>query len=163
MSLSHLDDQGVMHMVDVGPKDVTRRRAVAATEVRMKRETLAQIRGEGLPKGDALAAARVAGILAAKRVAELIPLCHPLGLEQVDVRFQDLADGGGLAVEVEVRASAKTGVEMEALCGAAVAALTLYDMAKGCDPAMEIHHLRVLSKTGGTHDIADSRCRPDRE
>ena len=141
-------------MVDVSEKSVTVRRAVAGCGVRLKRETLALLRSGGLAKGDAFAAARLAGILAAKKTSELVPLCHVLNLEHVDVRFRDTSDGEGLQVEADVRACAKTGVEMEALTAAAMAALTLYDMAKAVDPAMVIGDLRLLAKTGGKHDFA---------
>lgn len=141
--LSHVDEAGDVRMVDVGGKPLSRRRAVAAATVRMAPETANRIRE--LPKGDALATAQVAGIMAAKRTAELIPLCHPLPLSNVEV---------SLVVEeasVEIRASAETiaqtGVEMEALVAAGVAALTVYDMAKAVDKAMVVESVRLLEKT----------------
>jgi cyclic pyranopterin phosphate synthase len=141
--LSHVDEAGDVRMVDVGGKPLSRRRAVAAATVRMAPETARRLRE--LPKGDALATAQVAGIMAAKRTAELIPLCHPLPLSNVEV---------SLAVEdasVEIRASAETtaqtGVEMEALVAASVAALTVYDMAKAVDKEMVVESVRLLEKT----------------
>ena len=141
--LSHVDETGSVRMVDVGDKPASRRRATARATVRMAAETAARLRE--LPKGDALAAAQVAGIMAAKRTSELIPLCHPLPLSVVDVQ---LAVGDD---EVEITASAETtaqtGVEMEALVGASVAALTVYDMAKAIDKEMTITDVRLLEKT----------------
>jgi cyclic pyranopterin phosphate synthase len=140
--LSHVDESGAVRMVDVGGKPVSRRRARARAVVRMAPETAARL--AELPKGDALAAARLAGIMAAKRTSELIPLCHPLALTHVAV---ELEVGEGL-VEIEATAetTAQTGVEMEALVAATVAALTVYDMAKGVDQAMEIGEVRLLEK-----------------
>jgi cyclic pyranopterin phosphate synthase len=141
--LSHVDEGGEVRMVDVGDKPVSRRRAVARAVVRVAPETVAQL--GSLPKGDALATAKLAGIMAAKRTSELIPLCHPLPLTHVGVEI-----GLGEA-EVEIVASAETtaqtGVEMEALVAASVAALTIYDMAKAIDQAMEIREVRLLEKT----------------
>lgn len=160
MSLSHLDAQGSLRMVDVSAKVKTVRHAVASCRVRLKPETLALLRAGRLAKGDAFAAARLAGILAAKRTAELIPLCHPLALEHVDVRFEQTEEDS-LQIEAEARTCAKTGVEMEALAAAAIAALTLYDMAKSSDPAIVVEDLRLLAKTGGKHDFIHPRRRPD--
>lgn len=140
--LSHVDETGGLRMVDVGGKPLSRRRAVAVGEVRMATETARTI-GE-LPKGDALVAAQVAGVLAAKRTAELIPLCHPLPLTRVDVRCAVEADG--VRIEAEVETTAQTGVEMEALTAVAVAALTIYDMAKAVDAGMEIGPIRLVTK-----------------
>ena len=141
--LSHVDAAGSVRMVDVGGKPVSRRRARARAEVRMRPETTARLRE--LPKGDALATAQVAGIMAAKRTAELIPLCHPLPLTSVDVV---LAIGdGGVEIETSAETTAQTGVEMEALAAAAVAALTVYDMAKAIDSELEIGGIRLLEKT----------------
>ena len=141
--LSHVDAAGSVRMVDVGGKPVSRRRARARAEVRMRPETAARLRE--LPKGDALATAQVAGIMAAKRTAELIPLCHPLPLTSVDVV---LAIGdGGVEIETSAETTAQTGVEMEALTAAAVAALTVYDMAKAIDSELEIGGIRLLEKT----------------
>ncbi|MGZ4256806.1 MAG: cyclic pyranopterin monophosphate synthase MoaC [Gaiellaceae bacterium] len=140
--LSHVDESGAVRMVDVGGKPVQRRRARARAVVRMAPETAARL--AELPKGDALAAARLAGIMAAKRTAELIPLCHPLPLTHLAV---ELEVGDGLVeIEASAETTAQTGVEMEALVAATVAALTVYDMAKGVDPAMEIGEVRLLEK-----------------
>jgi cyclic pyranopterin phosphate synthase len=141
--LSHLDESGSVRMVDVGDKPLSRRRAVARAVVRMAPETARRLRD--LPKGDALAAARLAGIMAAKRTSDLIPLCHPLPLSLVAV---DL-DVGDAAVEIEAVAetTAQTGVEMEALVAASVAALTVYDMAKGIDKEMIVAEVRLVEKT----------------
>lgn len=130
--LSHIDETGAVHMVDVGGKPVQRRRAVARATVRMAAETAARLRD--LPKGDALATAQLAGIMAAKRTAELIPLCHPLPLAHVDVSLQ--VGGDHVEILAEVTTAAQTGVEMEALTAASVAALTVYDMAKALDKSM---------------------------
>ena len=132
--LSHVDEQGRLHMVDVGAKPWSRRRAVATATVSMAPETAAKLRS--LPKGDALATAQLAGIMAAKRTGELIPLCHPLPLSHIDVRLEV----GDAIVEIEAAAetTAQTGVEMEALVAASVAALTIYDMAKAVDRSMSL-------------------------
>jgi cyclic pyranopterin phosphate synthase len=141
--LSHVDETGAVRMVDVGGKEVSRRRAVARAEVRMAPETARRLRE--LPKGDALATAQVAGIMAAKRTAELIPLCHPLPISNVELAL----DVGEAVVEIvaTVETTAQTGVEMEALTAASVAALTIYDMAKAIDKGMEIGEIRVVEKT----------------
>ncbi len=134
-------------MVDVGAKSATARTAVAAGAIRMSRQALAAVREVSGPKGDVLAAARIAGIMGAKKTAELIPLCHPLGLDFVTVEFAFLQDG----VEVSATAglTARTGVEMEAMTACCVALLTIYDMAKALDKAMVIGDVRLLEKTGG--------------
>ena len=141
--LSHVDDSGAVRMVDVGGKEVSRRRAVARADVRMAPETARRLRE--LPKGDALATAQLAGIMAAKRTAELIPLCHPLPLSHIEVTIEV----GEAEVEISsaVETTAQTGVEMEALTAASVAALTIYDMAKAIDKEMEISDIRLLEKT----------------
>ena len=141
--LSHLDESGELRMVDVGGKPLSQRRAVAQASVRMAPETA--LRLSRLPKGDAVAAAKLAGIMAAKRTSELIPLCHPLPLTHVEVELEI----GEAAVEIVATAetTAQTGVEMEALVAASVAALTVYDMAKAIDSAMEIAEVRLLEKT----------------
>ncbi len=141
--LSHIDASGGIRMVDVGGKPAARRRARAAAFVRMRRETAEQLRE--LPKGDALLTAQVAGLLAAKRTAELIPLCHPLPLSHLDVRASVEADG--VAIEATAETTAQTGVEMEALTAAAVAALTVYDMAKAVDRELVVTDVRLLEKT----------------
>jgi cyclic pyranopterin phosphate synthase len=141
--LSHVDDSGAVRMVDVGGKPLSRRRAVACASVRMAPETAKRL-GE-LPKGDALATAQLAGIMAAKRTSDLIPLCHPLPLSVVDVSLAVVDDG----VEITAAAvtTAQTGVEMEALTAASVAALTVYDMAKAIDKEMTITDVRLVEKT----------------
>ncbi len=141
--LSHVDDAGNVRMVDVGGKPASRRRATAAATVRMAAETARRLRE--LPKGDALAAAQLAGIMAAKRTSELIPLCHPLPISHVEVRLEV----GATAVEIVASAetTAQTGVEMEALVAASVAALTVYDMAKAIDRGMTVESVRLLEKT----------------
>jgi cyclic pyranopterin phosphate synthase len=141
--LSHVDEAGGLHMVDVGAKPHERRRARARAFVRMASETTRTLRE--LPKGDALAAAQVAGIMAAKRTSDLIPLCHPLPLSHVDLAVEVKDDGVDITATVET--TAQTGVEMEALTAAAVAALTIYDMAKAVDDAMVVEELRLLEKT----------------
>lgn len=145
--LSHLDERGAAHMVDVTDKGTTRRTAVAAGTLRTSAQVLSLISTGGLPKGDALATARVAGILAAKRTSDLIPLCHQLALTGVDVDF--VVGEAGIEVVVTVRSTDRTGVEMEALTAVSVAALTLYDMIKAVDPAARIDDVRVLRKEGG--------------
>ena len=147
--LTHIDDEGAAHMVDVGAKAETAREAVAAGRVRMQAETLRLIIEGNLPKGDVLGAARIAGIMAAKRTAELIPMCHPLLLTHVAV---DLApDEAASCVEITatVRCKGQTGVEMEALTAVSVAALTIYDMAKAVERGMVIEGIRLLEKRGG--------------
>jgi len=137
-------------MVDVGGKDVTDRRAVARAVVRMSPETAAAVRAGDAPKGDVVGTARIAGIQAAKRTAELIPLCHPLPLSFVDVRIE-IGDSEAV-IEAEARTSAQTGVEMEALTACSVAALTVYDMVKGIEHGVEIASLALVEKTGGKED-----------
>ena len=148
MELTHLDANGSAVMVDVGNKDVTRREARAFARVRMKPETLHTLLAGNLKKGDALAAARIAGIMAAKRTFELIPLCHNIPLESVAVDFEDDGDCC-LSVYATLRCSYKTGVEMEALTAVSVAALTVYDMCKAIDRGMTIEEIRLLEKSGG--------------
>lgn len=146
--LSHIDDEGNAIMVDVGAKEVTRREAVARARLVMEPGTLARIVAGDLPKGDVLAVARTAGILAAKRTPELIPLCHPLPIERVEISFA--ADGdSALTITASVAVTSKTGAEMEALTAASVAALTVYDMCKAVDRAMTIEEVALLEKTGG--------------
>jgi cyclic pyranopterin monophosphate synthase len=137
-------------MVDVGDKDVTNRRAVARAVVRMAPETAAAVARGDAPKGDVVGTARLAGIQAAKRTSELIPLCHPLPLSFVDVRIEVLDDR--VEIETEARTSGRTGVEMEALTAASVAALTVYDMVKGIERGVEIAEVVLLEKSGGRHD-----------
>ena len=140
--LSHVDEEGSVRMVDVGHKPLLRRRARAGAVVRMAPETAQRLRD--LPKGDALAAAKLAGIMAAKRTSELIPLCHPLPLSSIDLSVEVGGDSVEIAAVVET--IAQTGVEMEALVGASVAALTIYDMAKGIDQGMVVEDVRLLEK-----------------
>ena len=143
--LSHVDAEGGVHMVDVGGKAEERRRAVAAGRVAMSPETAATLRS--LPKGDALATAQLAGIMAAKRTADLIPLCHPLPLTSIDVEVG--VGETGVEIVATVETTAQTGVEMEALTAVSVAALTVYDMAKAIDRVMTIENIRLLEKTKG--------------
>ena len=147
MTLTHMDDEGRARMVDVGDKPVTTRTAVASGFVRMAAATVQAIRERRTPKGDPLEVARLAGIMAAKRTAELIPLCHPLPLAHADVQLE--VRDNGIQITATARTDGKTGVEMEALTAAAIAALTLYDMCKAMDKAMEITDIRLESKTGG--------------
>ena len=145
--LSHLDDTGAVRMVDVGNKPVTAREAVARGRITMSREALRQVRGGVLKKGDPLQVARLAGIMAAKRTADLIPLCHPLPLSHLDVQL--LPGRDGYTIEARARTSSRTGVEMEALTAVAVAALTIYDMVKAVDKTMVIGEIRLVEKRGG--------------
>ena len=145
--LSHIDHAGTIRMVDVGDKPVTAREAVARGRVVMSREAVRQVRAGAIKKGDPLQAARLAGIMAAKRTAELIPLCHPLPLSYIDVELTEATDG--YVIEARVRTSAQTGVEMEALTAVAVAALTVYDMVKAVDKGMTIGEIRLVEKRGG--------------
>ena len=147
--LTHLDAQGRAQMVDVGDKAVTKREAVARGFVAVKPETLALITGGKVVKGDVLATARLAGIMAAKQTAMLIPLCHPLPISRVTVELTPDASQGGVAIEASVRTEGKTGVEMEALTAVSVAALTVYDMCKAVDRGMRIESVRLARKTGG--------------
>jgi cyclic pyranopterin phosphate synthase len=140
--LSHVDEAGEVRMVDVGGKPSSRRRAVARAVLRVAPETAAQLRS--LPKGDALATAKLAGIMAAKRTSDLIPLCHPLPLTHVAVEVEV---GEQVKITASAETTAQTGVEMEALVAASVAALTVYDMAKAIDPSMEIAEVRLVEKT----------------
>jgi len=141
--LSHVDETGSVRMVDVGAKPMSRRRAVARAEVRMLPQTARRLRD--LPKGDALATAQLAGIMAAKRTSELIPLCHPLPLSNIEVALD--VHEGSVEITAVAETTAQTGVEMEALTAASVAALTIYDMCKAIDKAMTIGELRLVEKT----------------
>ena len=145
--LTHIDEHGRATMVDTSDKEVTPRRAVASARVLMSPNTISAIRNHTTPKGDPLETARLAGVMAAKRTAELIPLCHPLPLTHVDVRA-DVKDDG-VYLEAEVSTVAQTGVEMEALTAVSVAALTVYDMCKALDKSMTITDVRLELKTGG--------------
>ncbi len=147
--LTHLDTRGRVRMVDVGEKPITRREAIARGEIKMEPATLDAIVGGTLKKGEALAAARLAGIMAAKKTQELIPLCHQIPLESVAVDFRPDRERSVLEVQARAVTQAKTGVEMEALTAASVAALTIYDMAKAIDRAMVIGAIRLVAKSGG--------------
>ena len=145
--LSHIDEQGKAKMVDVGAKPDSERVATASAKVFLASETVALIRREGLPKGDVLTVARLAGIMGAKRTSELIPLCHPLALTSVQVDL--LTEDWGVAISATARTVGKTGVEMEALTGVAVAGLTVYDMVKAVDRSAMITEIRLEAKSGG--------------
>jgi cyclic pyranopterin phosphate synthase len=145
--LSHLDEKGAARMVDVTGKDATKRTAVAVGTLKTRADVIELVAAGGLPKGDALATARVAGILAAKRTSDLIPLCHQLALTGVDVEFQ--VGTTDVNITATVRTTDRTGVEMEALTAVSVAALTLYDMLKAVDPAARIEGIHVVLKEGG--------------
>lgn len=151
--LTHLDEKGRARMVEVGEKPETVREAIARGGVGMKPETLRLILEGGLPKGDVLGTARVAGVMAAKRCADLIPMCHPLRLTSIEVHFEPAQDGAGLELEGIVRAKDRTGVEMEAMTLVSVAALTVYDMCKAVDKDMTISDIRLVKKTGGKSGI----------
>ncbi|NET55152.1 MAG: cyclic pyranopterin monophosphate synthase MoaC [Symploca sp. SIO2E6] len=146
-SLTHLDIQGQAQMVDVSGKAITKRQAVAAGQVRMQATTFAAIEAGNAPKGDVLGTARLAGIMAAKQTAQLIPLCHPLPLHKVEVQIEPDPDLPGYQIQASVITKAETGVEMEALTAVSVAALTLYDMAKALEKSMQIESIRLVSKT----------------
>ena len=145
--LTHVDGRGRVRMVDVGDKPVSSRRATAEAAVVMSEGTLDLIFEGGLPKGDAVGAARLAGIMAAKKTSELIPLCHPLSISDVDVEVA--RSGSGARITASVRTTDRTGVEMEAMTAASIAALTLYDMIKGVERGARIEQVRLLTKSGG--------------
>jgi cyclic pyranopterin phosphate synthase len=145
--LTHIDSDGTARMVDVGAKEVSARRAVARAVVRMSAETAAAVAAGDAPKGDVLGTARIAGIQAAKRTAELIPLCHPLALDHVDVTGR--VEGDAVVIEANASVTARTGVEMEAMTAAAVAALTVYDMVKGLDRGVSVESVQLIEKSGG--------------
>jgi cyclic pyranopterin phosphate synthase len=147
--LTHLDEHGNARMVDVGDKPATDRRAVARAVVRMSPGTAAKVLAGDAPKGDVLGTARIAGVLAAKRTGELIPLCHPLGLDHVDVSAEVDAAAGTVTLTAEARVTARTGVEMEAMTAASVAALTVYDMVKALERGVEIASVALIEKSGG--------------
>ncbi len=147
--LTHLDAEGTARMVDVGAKKITQRQAVARATVRMRPETAAVVVAGDAPKGDVLGVARIAGIQAAKRTGELIPLCHPLGLDHVDVDAAVDVGAGTVTLTARAGLEARTGVEMEAMTAAAVAALTVYDMVKGLDKGVAIEQVVLLEKSGG--------------
>jgi cyclic pyranopterin phosphate synthase len=147
--LTHLDEHGTARMVDVGAKAATSRRAVARALVRMSPATAAKVLAGDAPKGDVLGTARIAGIQAAKRTGELIPLCHPLGLDHVDVDAAVDAAAGTVTLTAQASVTARTGVEMEAMTAVAVAALTVYDMVKGLERGVEIAEVALVEKSGG--------------
>ena len=147
--LSHFDRQGRARMVDVGSKSPTQRIAVASGRVVMKAETLRRIMDKEIEKGDVLGVARVAGIMAAKRTGEVIPLCHPLNIDSVEIFFQPDVGRSEVRIETRVTSTGKTGVEMEALMATAASALTIYDMCKAIDRGMKISEILLLKKTGG--------------
>ena len=149
MSLTHLDTEGRARMVDVSAKPATAREAVAEGYIRMAAETLTLARSGGGRKGDVHAVAELAGVMAAKRTSDLIPLCHPLALAKVEVEVGEVADGTRLRVQARVRTTGPTGVEMEALTAVSIACLTLYDMLKAADRAMVVEGVRLLEKSGG--------------
>ena len=159
--LSHLDEQGRLHMVDVGHKLDTERVAIAKGEVVMKPETLALVQAGALKKGDVLSVARVAGIMAAKRTADLIPLCHPLTLTHIGVELELDPLLPGVRITASVRTRGKTGVEMEALTAVSVAALTVYDMTKAVEKTMRIENIRLIEKHGGmSGDVINPEIEP---
>jgi len=148
-SLTHLDQQGQAQMVDVSAKAATVRRAIASGRVRMLPTTFAAIQAGNTPKGDVLGTARLAGIMAAKQTAQLIPLCHPLPIQKVEVQILPDVDLPGYQIQAEVKTKSETGVEMEALTAVSVAALTLYDMAKALEKSIQIEAIHLVSKSGG--------------
>ena len=147
--LTHLDASGAARMVDVGQKAVTERVAIATATIVMRPETLQLLEAGSHKKGDVLAVARIAGIQGAKKCSDLIPLCHPLMLTSVEINFRTDLDSSSVHIEAMCKVSGQTGVEMEALTAASVAALTIYDMCKAVDRGMEIHNLGLLEKRGG--------------
>jgi cyclic pyranopterin phosphate synthase len=147
--LTHLDEQGAARMVDVGAKPATARRAVARAVVRMSPATAAAVAAGDAPKGDVVGTARIAGIQAAKRTGDLIPLCHPLGLDHADVRAEVDAAAGTVTLTAEASLTGRTGVEMEAMTAAALAALTVYDMVKGLERGVVVEEVALLEKSGG--------------
>jgi cyclic pyranopterin monophosphate synthase len=151
--LTHLDEHGDARMVDVGGKPVTERRAVARATVRMSPETAATVAAGDAPKGDVLGTARIAGVMAAKKTGELIPLCHPIGLDHVDVDASIDAAAGLVTLTATASVTARTGVEMEAMTAASVAALTVYDMVKGVERGVAIEQVVLLEKTGGRSGV----------
>ena len=160
--LTHLDQRGEAHMVDVGPKAVTERVAVAEGRVVMRADTLETVLSGNAKKGDVLGAARIAGIMAAKRTHELIPLCHPLAISQIAVDIEADAGLPGLIVRATVKVAGQTGVEMEALTAVSVACLTIYDMLKAADKAMVIEGVRLLEKSGGRSGTYRAEAEPRR-
>ncbi len=146
---THLKEDGSLHMVDVGEKIPTPRRAIAKGEVIFPEEVYPRILAQDVPKGDFLACAKIAGILAAKRTSELIPLCHPLPISQIEITFEFLKERSSIEITAEVKTSAQTGVEMEALTAVTVSALTIYDMCKALHKGIRIENIRLTYKSGG--------------
>jgi cyclic pyranopterin phosphate synthase len=147
--LSHLDDSGAARMVDIGAKAETQRAAIASGRIGMSEDALGALRDQTVPKGDVIAAARIAGIMAAKQTSALIPLCHPLALNSVSLEFSPRPGEGLVEVEAQVKVGGRTGVEMEALTAVSVAALTIYDMCKAVDKEMVVGNIRLMEKRGG--------------
>ena len=147
--LSHFDEEGHARMVDVGEKPVTEREAIAFGRVSMKAETLQRIMDRKMEKGDVLGVARVGGIMAAKRTGELIPMCHPLNIDSIEIHFQPEVPCSEVHIKARVKSTGKTGVEMEALTAVATAALTIYDMCKAVDRGMVISDIQLMKKSGG--------------
>lgn len=158
--LSHIDDKGEARMVDVSHKPITARRAVAEGFVAMRPTTLALVETGEASKGDVLGAARIAGIMAAKRTHELIPLCHPLAITKATIDFELAQSPPGIRVTAEIKVSSQTGVEMEALTAVSVACLTLYDMLKAADKSMVIDGIRLIAKDGGKSGVYRAAERP---
>ncbi|MBA31169.1 MAG: cyclic pyranopterin monophosphate synthase MoaC [Chloroflexi bacterium] len=146
---THIDSKGSAHMVDVSNKNITSRVAIASSEVIMEKDTLDLIQNGGFQKGDVLGVSRIAGIMAAKKCSELIPMCHPLNLNQVDIFFEENGSKTGVIITATVKVSGKTGVEIEAITAASIAAITIYDMCKSKDRSMEILRTRLIYKNGG--------------
>lgn len=151
--LTHLDEEGRAQMVEIGEKAETMREALARGRVEMRPDTLRLILEGGLPKGDVLGTARIAGVMAAKRCADLIPMCHPLRLTGVEINFEPARSGDCLEIECVVRAKDRTGVEMEAMTAVSVAALTIYDMCKAVDKEMSLSDIRLVKKSGGKSGV----------
>ncbi len=149
LALTHLDSQGQAQMVDVSSKDITTRQATATGTITMQPETLAAIQAGNAPKGDVIGTARLAGIMAAKQTAQLIPLCHPLPLKKIEVTIEPDPALPGYRIQATVKTKSETGVEMEALTAVSIAALTLYDMAKALEKTMQIGNIQLLEKIGG--------------
>ncbi|MXZ03450.1 MAG: cyclic pyranopterin monophosphate synthase MoaC [Chloroflexi bacterium] len=147
--LTHIDSSGEARMVDVGAKEITERAATASCEVVMSAKTLSLIRSGSVGKGDVIATAKLAGVMGGKRTAELIPMCHNIPISQIEVDIEELTDGTGLRIEATARARWRTGVEMEAMTAASIAALTVYDMCKSAERGIRVTNLRLLRKSGG--------------
>jgi len=158
MDFTHFNDNGYARMVDVGGKQDTERVAIAQAVVLMQPATLAAIKSGGIKKGDVLGVAQVAGIMGAKQTANLIPMCHPLILSSVDITFVMDEENSSITIQCQVKTTGKTGVEMEAISGAGIAAMTIYDMSKAIDRWMEITHIKLLEKAGGKSGHVVRQC-----